>query len=105
MQSYFVYILLCADNSYYTGITNNVDRRFEEHSLGIDNKCYTFNRRPIKLVYHTEFPDTKQAIEFEKQIKDWSRKKKEALIRGDWEDLHNFSECTNPSNSKNRSIK
>src|SRR5438067_470451 len=100
VQNYFVYILLCADNSYYIGITNNVERRFSEHSLGIDSKCYTYKRRPLKLVYYTSFPDAKQAIEFEKQIKGWSRKKKEALIQSNWDVLHILAECQNFSNSK-----
>lgn len=50
MQSFYVYILKCYDNSYYTGHTNDLERRLSEHDLGIMD-CYTFNRRPVVLVY------------------------------------------------------
>ena len=63
--------------------------------------CYTFNKRPVELVFCTEFNDVLQAIAFEKQVKGWSRKKKEAIIKDKWEDLKMFSECQNASNSKN----
>ncbi len=84
MNQYFVYILLCSDNSYYTGITNNLDKRIDEHQMGIDRKAYTFKRRPVKLVFSEIFNDVNQAIAFEKQVKGWRRAKKEAIIRGDW---------------------
>ena len=94
MNSYFVYILKCSDKSYYTGITNDVERRLIEHKSGIDESSYTYKRRPLDLVFRQEFNDIKQAILFEKQIKGWSRKKKEAIING---------ECnTLPDLSKNR---
>jgi len=51
MNQYFVYILLCSDSSYYTGVTNNLDRRLYEHEAGFDPKSYTFKRRPLKLVF------------------------------------------------------
>ena len=85
MKQYFVYILLCSDNSYYTGITNDVGRRFIEHSTGSDINSYTFRRRPLKLVFYESFPDANQAIAFEKQIKGWRRSKKEALINRNWD--------------------
>lgn len=84
MKQYFVYILLCSDKSYYTGITNNIERRFYEHQTGEDPGCYTYKRRPLKLVFHESFNDVNQAIAFEKQIKGWRRAKKEALVDGDW---------------------
>jgi len=95
MSQYFVYILKCADGSYYTGITNDVDRRFEEHQSGYGRKAYTFTRRPLELVFYLDFPDPVQAIDFEKQVKDWTRKKKEAIIRGDWESLKELAACKN----------
>ena len=101
MKTYFVYILKCSDGSYYTGITNNLEKRFHEHQTGINNSCYTFRRRPVELVYSTMFYDVLQAISFEKQVKGWSRKKKEALIKENWNDLKKFSECQNNSHSKN----
>jgi putative endonuclease len=85
-----LYILKCADGSYYTGVTNN-ERRLNEHENGDDPKSYTFNKRPVKLVFTEEFSDPHVAFAKEKQIKGWSRKKKEALIRGDWEELKRLS--------------
>ena len=82
VEHYFVYILLCSDRRYYTGITNNLARRMLEHEEGIDPTCYTFKRRPVELVYNHSFREVTDAIRAEKQIKGWSRRKKEALIRG-----------------------
>lgn len=90
MYYYFVYILKCSDNSYYTGITNDLDRRLWEHQTGI-NKGYTHNRRPVQLVFNTDFNDVNQAIAFEKQVKGWRREKKEALINNEWEKLPELS--------------
>ena len=84
-------MLLCSDNSYYVGVTNNVDRRFAEHQNGESPGSYTFRRRPVKLVFCEMFTDVNQAIAFEKQIKGWRRAKKEALINGDWELLPELS--------------
>ncbi len=91
MQLSFVYILLCSDNTYYTGVTNDVFRRFEEHQNGCNPKSYTFSRRPLNLIYFTSFIDINQAISFEKRIKKWSQAKKLALIEGRYEDLPNLS--------------
>ncbi len=91
MKQYFVYILLCSDNSYYTGITNDLERRLYEHENGIDPKSYTFKRRPLKLVFQEMFNDVNQAIAFEKQIKGWKRTKKGAIINGDWHLLPELS--------------
>jgi len=137
MNMYFVYILKCSDNSYYTGSTNNLQRRLNEHNTGkykgyIHNQnwfsersfdlvvicrrfshlkfrkpicCrYTSTRRPVKLVYSQEFHDVKEAIANERKIKGWSRKKKEALINGDYNSLHSLSECKNESHYKNKSM-
>lgn len=83
----YVYILLCADESYYTGVTNDLDRRIAEHNEGISGTAYTFKRRPVKLAYHEVFTDPTIAINFEKKIKGWSRAKKLALIEGRYNDL------------------
>ena len=91
MEIYNVYILKCADDSYYTGITNDIDRRLWEHQNGIHTKCYTYRRRPVELVFIESFNDVNQAIAFEKQIKGWSRKKKEAIINNEWEKLPELS--------------
>lgn len=91
MKQYYVYILLCSDNSYYTGVTNDIDRRIYEHELGLITKCYTYRRRPLKLVFYEIFQDINQAIAFEKQVKGWSRIKKQALIERDWDKLVQLS--------------
>ncbi len=57
MNVYYVYILSCADGSFYTGITNDLERRVGEHAFGINPNCYTFERRPLKLVYSADFAD------------------------------------------------
>ena len=80
MKTYYVYILKCSDNSYYVGVTNDLDRRFSEHQEGDDPNSYTYRRRPLSLVFHYSFIDINEAIDFEKQVKGWSRKKKEALM-------------------------
>jgi|GEM_PF-897995 len=91
MNQYFVYILLCSDNSYYTGITNDLNRRLYEHESGLDSKSYTFKRRPVQLVFQEMFTEVVQAIAFEKQVKGWNRAKKEAIIKGDWHLLPELS--------------
>jgi putative endonuclease len=105
MNQYFVYILKCSDNSYYTGLTNNIERRLNEHHFGLNKECYTFYKRPLELAFYTEFNDINQAIAFEKQVKSWSRKKKEVIISDKWEDLKKLSECLNETSHKNYNIK
>ena len=92
---YYVYIVKCSDGSYYTGVTNNLQRRISEHDAGIDIECYTFKRRPVELVYSAYFFDVRYAIDREKQIKRWSRKKKEALIAENITSLHEHAKCKN----------
>jgi putative endonuclease len=83
-----VYILRCADSSYYTGVTRReVEQRVAEHNEGVDRDSYTFSRRPVKLVYSQHFDRIDEAIASERRIKGWSRMKKEALIRGDFGSL------------------
>jgi len=91
MNQYYVYILKCSDDSYYTGVTNDINYRLQQHQQGYDPLSYTYKHRPVRLVFHTEFNDIQQAIAFEKQIKGWSRKKKEAIINNEWEKLPNLS--------------
>ena len=88
---YFVYILECSDGSYYTGVTNDVERRLWEHQTGFNTTCYTYKRRPVTLKYFIHLTDIKQAIDWEKQIKGWSRKKKEALFKEDWKELQRLA--------------
>lgn len=87
-MSYFVYILKCTDGTFYTGITNDVARRMSEHQTGANPKAYTFARRPLKLVWGEEVTTYSEALKHERQIKKWSQAKKEALIRGDFEAIH-----------------
>jgi len=91
MKNYYVYILLCKDNSYYTGITNNIEKRILEHNHSTNKTSYTYSRRPVKIVYQEIFQNPNEAILWEKRIKGWSRKKKEALINGDFEELKRLS--------------
>lgn len=86
-----VYILKCSDGTYYTGITNNLVRRLHEHNEGVSKSAYTYSRRPVNLVYHEDHSDPYSAIRREKQIKGWSRRKKGAIIKGDWHLLRELS--------------
>ena len=97
MKSYFVYIFLCADGLTYTGFTNDISRRLEEHQLGKNKRCFTYKRRPLELIFCQEFNDVHQAILFEKKIKKWSRVKKLALANDDVNLLKRSSECKNLS--------
>lgn len=87
MRLFYVYILECTDKSYYVGITNDVMLRIVQHNSGSDKKAYTFSRRPVLLKWYQEFTTPEEAISKEKQIKEWSRKKKEALINNDFDNL------------------
>jgi putative endonuclease len=84
----------------YTGVTNNISRRFEEHKRGLNKNCFTFKRRPLELIFYQDFNDIEQAIHFEKKIKNWSSKKKYALANGEYDLLQILSECRNASHSK-----
>lgn len=78
-MSWLVYILRCSDDSLYTGITNNINRRIEQHNQGTAAK-YTANRRPVDLLYTEPKPDRSTASKREHQIKQLNRKQKLALI-------------------------
>lgn len=83
----WVYILRCADGSYYVGLARlDLDARIWEHNAGV-HPGYTSKRRPVTSVWAEEFPRFDEAIAFERQLKGWSRAKKEALIRGDYDAL------------------
>lgn len=98
MKNYFAYILECSDKSYYTGVTNNLEKRLAEHQSRFHGG-YTSNRLPVKLVYSASFNDINDAIRFEKQIKGWSRRKKEALMRGDFDSLIQLSKSKSKNNN------
>jgi predicted GIY-YIG superfamily endonuclease len=82
----WTYMLRCADGSYYVGCTTNVDQRLGEHQAGTHDG-YTASRRPVEMVWAVECQTIDDAIAVERQVKGWSRMKKEALIRGDWDAL------------------
>ena len=82
----WVYILRCADGSYYVGCTTHLEQRIGQHHAGTFGG-YTSSRRPVELVYASEHQELVTAIAFERQVKKWSRVKKEALIRRDWDAL------------------
>jgi len=91
MKVYFVYILKCSDETYYTGFTSNLKKRLIEHKSGKHKDSYTYSRRPLSLKFYAEFTNPNIAIETEKQIKKWSRAKKEALINNEYDKLPNLS--------------
>lgn len=86
----WVYILECSDGSYYVGCSTNLVQRMEQHEQGTFSG-YTAKRRPVVLKWSGDTNDINSAIATERQIKGWSRAKKEALIRGDWDAIHELS--------------
>ncbi|MFM7888521.1 MAG: GIY-YIG nuclease family protein [Pseudanabaena sp.] len=91
-----MYILECVDGSYYTGSTTDLERRLEQHQRG-EGARYTAKKLPVKLVYCESFDHVADAFYREKQVQGWNRKKKEALIAGDTNLLHEFAACQNES--------
>lgn len=84
---HYVYILRCSDDSYHVGSTHDLEYRLDEHGAGTFGG-YTSRRRPVELIWSDGFPTEHDAFLTERQIKGWSRAKKEALIRGDLEGVH-----------------
>ena len=101
MKSSWFYILKCSDDSFYCGCTSDLEIRINEHKFG-RFKGYTSERLPIELVYSQEFSDITDAIIAERRIKRWSRKKKEALVNGDFDLLHELAKCKNETSSNNK---
>jgi len=91
MKRSWAYILQCSDGSYYTGSTTNIESRIAKHHAGFYGG-YTASRRPLNLVWSQEFNDINDAIKAEWQIKGWTKKKKEALISGDFDLLHELAQ-------------
>lgn len=83
---WYVYIIECMDNSYYTGMTWQIDTRWIQHLSGLGSK-YTSKHPPKRLAYHEEYDSLEEARLRERQIKGWSRNKKERLIKGEWTKL------------------
>ena len=85
---FFAYILRSLkDSSNYYGHSNDLEKRLWELNTGQDIKSYTYSRRPVELKYFETFTDVNQAIVREKQVKGWSRKKKQALIAQNFDKL------------------
>ena len=89
-MAFWTYILHCADRSYYTGHTDDLEKRVAQHESGA-LRGYTYERRPVELVWSDYFQTREDALAAELKIKNWSRAKKEALIARDWDRLRHFS--------------
>ena len=89
-MSFWTYMLHCADGTYYVGHSDNLEARLGAHQSGL-MKGHTQRRRPVTLVWSQEFGERDEAFRAERQIKGWSRAKKEALIRDDWDGLQLLS--------------
>ena len=92
-MQFWVYILECADGSFYVGSHRGDDpeARVHEHNQGIYPKAYTYRRRPVRLVWSGDFEDPNDAVYFERQLKGWTRAKKIAFINGDWAELKSLA--------------
>ena len=91
-MSWHVYILRCADRTYYVGHTEALEARLAAHNGG-RAAAYTAGRRPVTLVYSERLPSRNSAVDRERQIKRWSRRKKQALVNGEHQELKRLSKC------------
>jgi putative endonuclease len=96
-----MYILECGNGKYYVGSTKNLKKRIREHQAG-EGANFTRKFLPVRLVYFEEFTRIDEAFYREKQVQGWSRKKKESLMYGAEQDLHQHSACKNETHSKNK---
>ena len=99
MTTAYTYILQCANGQYYVGSTTDLDKRLQEHQAGLGAK-FTRAHLPIRLVYKEEYSSIEQAFTRERQLHGWSRAKKEALIRGDYEALRPLASAGSATGSK-----
>ncbi len=86
MLQFYVYILKCSDGSYYTGHTDDLEKRIAEHNAGT-YMCYTVTRLPVFLVFVQEFASRAEALEAERKIKKWGKRKKDALVYKGWDGI------------------
>jgi putative endonuclease len=100
----YMYILRCSNGKYYTGSTIDLNRRLKQHQSG-EGANFTKKHLPVELVYFEEFQRIDEAFYREKQVQGWSRKKKEALIEGSNEKLHDLAACKNETSSTLRNKK
>ncbi len=98
----WMYILECCDGSYYTGSTNNLELRLQQHSSG-EGSNHTKKRLPVKLIYFEEYNRIDEAFYREKQVQGWSRNKKEALMNKLTDELKHLAECMNETHCRNKS--
>ena len=84
--AYYVYMLRCSDGSYYLGHTNDLEHQLAAHERAV-TEGYTLSRRPVELVFRDRFSTRLEAFHRERQVKGWSKARKEALIKGDWDGL------------------
>jgi tRNA/rRNA methyltransferase len=101
-MTFWAYILRCADGSYYAGHSDNLEQRIGQHHAG-EIAGYTQKRRPVELMWSQDFPSRLEVLEVERQIKGWTRVKKEALIRSDWAALHDAA--IPPSEREERALR
>lgn len=94
MPKGYMYILRCADGTYYTGSTTDLELRLLQHQQG-EGANYTRKNLPVELVYYEEYERIDEAFAREKQVQRWSQKKKEALMNSDIESVKKLSECNN----------
>ena len=90
---FWVYLLRCADGSYYAGHTDKLEERLGEHQAGF-GADWTARRRPVALVWCEALPSRDEAFAFERRLKGWTRAKKEALIARDWERVRQLAQST-----------
>jgi predicted GIY-YIG superfamily endonuclease len=95
---FWVYILQCADDSYYAGHTDNLETRLSQHQSG-QVRGYTLSRLPVRLVFSQSHDSREEALAAERQIKGWTRKKKQAMIRGDWAEVSRLAHSRNTGNT------
>ena len=99
--AYYLYKLRCSDSSYYVGHTNDLEHRLAAHERGA-TEGYTLSRRPVELVFSEQFSTRQEAFHRERQIKGWSRARKEALIKGGWDGLVELSNKSSGGGSFDR---
>ena len=90
MNTFHAYMLKYSDDSFYAGHTDNLELRVSQHNAGLGGQ-YTSSRLPVLLVWAQEFTSREEALSAERQIKGWTRKKKQALINSDWDRLKQAS--------------
>ena len=97
----YMYILECADGTFYTGSTKDLEKRIFEHN-NLMGANYTKRRIPVTLVYYEEYNRIDEAFYREKQVQNWSHEKKKALIESDSNMLRKLAECRNETHWKNK---